>query len=378
MTARAWRQLSGLLVIATMSRPLGAQRPLTIDAGIAVARFEDDDATAFGPSVRLMATGTRGRLFGTAEGGSIVTFGAAAGYATLAGGIRSAPAAHWMSELSAELSTVAGSNSSGGAGTALASGRAVWNRDSRGGWLRGTGHLAARTHSMLSGAGLDAGGWWSWPRGQLSASLLQEWTSAELYIGRFRTGFSGTTPVRYTEATLALHLEGDRASLDIAAGARRDPDAASAIAPAWSASAAVWQSETTAIVLGLSRQLPDWIRGSDGADIASLGMRFRQRTPVAERAARLLPVVQVVESSDGRVLRVRAPGARAVDVMGDFTDWEPITLTRSGVTFQRVVRISAGSHRLLVRVDGGAWRPAANTPAVDDDLGGRAGLLVVP
>ena len=26
----------------------------------------------------------------------------------------------------------------------------------------------------------------------------------------------------------------------------------------------------------------------------------------------------------------------------------------------------------------GAWRPAANTPAVDDDLGGRAGLLVVP
>ena len=34
--------------------------------------------------------------------------------------------------------------------------------------------------------------------------------------------------------------------------------------------------------------------------------------------------------------------------------------------------------RAVVRIDGGAWRAAANTPAVDDDLGGRVGLLVVP
>jgi hypothetical protein len=38
----------------------------------------------------------------------------------------------------------------------------------------------------------------------------------------------------------------------------------------------------------------------------------------------------------------------------------------------------SGTHRVLVRIDGGEWRPAANTPAVDDDLGGRVGLLVVP
>jgi hypothetical protein len=31
-----------------------------------------------------------------------------------------------------------------------------------------------------------------------------------------------------------------------------------------------------------------------------------------------------------------------------------------------------------VRIDGGAWMPAANTPAVDDDFGGRVGLLLVP
>jgi hypothetical protein len=40
--------------------------------------------------------------------------------------------------------------------------------------------------------------------------------------------------------------------------------------------------------------------------------------------------------------------------------------------------MSKGTHRMLVRIDRGAWRPAANTPAVNDDLGGRVGLLVVP
>jgi hypothetical protein len=55
-----------------------------------------------------------------------------------------------------------------------------------------------------------------------------------------------------------------------------------------------------------------------------------------------------------------------------------VTLTPAGDAFEAAAALSAGSHRILVRIDGGPWRPAANTPAVDDDLGGRAGLLVVP
>ena len=78
------------------------------------------------------------------------------------------------------------------------------------------------------------------------------------------------------------------------------------------------------------------------------------------------------------MLRVRVSGARQVDVMGDFTDWEAQPLARSGTVFEREVTLASGSHRLLIRVDGGAWRPAANTPAVDDDLGGKGGLLGGP
>jgi len=67
-----------------------------------------------------------------------------------------------------------------------------------------------------------------------------------------------------------------------------------------------------------------------------------------------------------------------VEMMADFTDWAPISLTAVGDLFQRAMAVAPGAHRVVVRVDGGAWRPAVNTPAVDDDLGGRVGLLVVP
>ena len=78
------------------------------------------------------------------------------------------------------------------------------------------------------------------------------------------------------------------------------------------------------------------------------------------------------------MLTVRALGAKSVEVMGAFSDWAPVMLAPNGVVFERAVSLRSGSHHLVVRVNGGAWRPAANTPAVDDDFGGRAGLLVVP
>jgi hypothetical protein len=79
-----------------------------------------------------------------------------------------------------------------------------------------------------------------------------------------------------------------------------------------------------------------------------------------------------------RRVRIVAPGARTVEMMADFTDWVAVTLTPAGDAFEGSALLSSGSHRIVVRIDGGPWRPAANTPAVDDDLGGRVGLLVVP
>lgn len=361
-----------------MSRPLGAQRPLTVEVGVTGAHFIDDDATVVGPSILLSMSGRKGRLFGSAEGGSLATLGAASGFATLEGGIRAPMTGGWSTELAGELGTVAGSNTSGGAGTAIANGRLLWSARSGGAWVGAGGHASGRTNGPLSGHALTSGAWWNWPRAQLTATLLQEWTSAGLFVSRFRSQFVGTVPVRYAEAAVSLHAESDRTTLDLTAGARRDVDAAHLYEPALSATAAFWTGESVAVVFSAVRQLPDWVRGADAADAFSVGMRFRQASPVADRAARLIPVVQVIDSAGTRVLRVRAATASQVEVMGDFTNWEAQPLSRNGAVFERSVTISSGSHRLLLRIDGGEWRTAANTPAVDDDLGGKAGLLVVP
>jgi hypothetical protein len=374
---RTWRLLGGLLVMVTMSRPLGAQRTLVIDAGLTAIRFTDDDARAVGPWLRLDAAGVKGPLFAKVDAGAITTVGASSGFGTLEAGVRASPSRGWVTELAGELSTVAGSGYAG-ATTALGSGRVMWTDGVVGAWLRAAGHGSDRPNTTLTGQGIDAGAWWGWPRGRVTASLQQEWTRAELYTGRFRTGYAGTAPVRYTEANMSMHVEGDRASLDVGALVRRDPDAPRTFEPGFSVQAAYWTSDTRAFVFTVGRQLPDWVHGADAADAMTVGMRFRQPTPAADREARLIPVVHVVDTDDARVLRVRATGARQVEVMGDFTGWEPQSLERKGATFERAMAIASGTHRMLLRIDGGAWKPAANTPSVDDDLGGRAGLLVVP
>ena len=360
-----------------MSRLLGAQRPVTIDAGITAIRFIDDDAHALGPWLRLDAAGKTGPLFGTIDAGAITTVGAASGFGALELGVRGSPRRGWVTELTGELSAVAGSGYAG-ATTALGAGRVLWSDGALGAWLRAAGHGSDRPNTTLTGHGADAGAWWSWSRGRVMASVQQAWTYAELYTGRFRTGYAGTAKVRYTEANMSVHLEGDRASLDVGGLLRRDTDAPRTFEPGFSVSAAYWTSVTHAFVFTAGRQLPDWVHGADAAEAMTVGLRFRQPTPAADRDARLIPVVHVVDTGAARVLRVRATGARQVDVMGDFTGWEAQPLARKGATFEGAMPIASGTHRMLLRIDGGAWKPAANTPSVDDDLGGRAGLLVVP
>lgn len=373
-----FRLLGGLLVVATMGRPLDAQRPIVVDAGVSAAHFADDDATAVGPSLRLSIAGVRGHAFGSAEGGALGTFGAASGYASLAGGVRTSNAPGWASELAGELAAVGGSNAAGGAGTGLIGARGIWTADAVGSWFRSAGHASRRTHGTLTGGGLDAGIWWSGPRSRLTATVLQEWTRAELFTGRFRTGYAGTTAVRYAEGAVSLHTEGDYAAFDLSASTRRDADARRLFEQGASVEAAYWPRSTVAFVVTATHQLPDFVRGLDGVDAVSVGVRFGQAAPVIARTSRMVPVVRVLESNGASVLRIHATGARTVEVMGDFTEWDPRTLAPSGGAFEGAMLLSSGTHRMLVRIDGGPWRPAANTPAVDDDLGGRVGLLVVP
>ena len=89
-------------------------------------------------------------------------------------------------------------------------------------------------------------------------------------------------------------------------------------------------------------------------------------------------MIQFTGTAETRTVRIHVPSARTVEIMGDFTDWEPRVMTRNGAAFESTLRVPSGTHRVMMRIDGGEWRAPANTPAVDDDFGGRVGLLVVP
>lgn len=77
---------------------------------------------------------------------------------------------------------------------------------------------------------------------------------------------------------------------------------------------------------------------------------------------------------------LRAPGARAVHLAGDFTEWRPdsIALTRDpdgswSVTLPLVV----GQHAYQFVVDGERWVTDPHAGTVDDGFGGRNSVIVV-
>jgi predicted carbohydrate-binding protein with CBM48 len=78
-------------------------------------------------------------------------------------------------------------------------------------------------------------------------------------------------------------------------------------------------------------------------------------------------------------LVVHAPHAAVVEIAGDFTDWQPVPLSRTRErSWEIVLRLPSGLHRIDVRVDGGEWFAPAGTTHVPDDYGGEIGTFVVP
>jgi 1,4-alpha-glucan branching enzyme len=79
-----------------------------------------------------------------------------------------------------------------------------------------------------------------------------------------------------------------------------------------------------------------------------------------------------------RTIRVHAPAARSVEVMGDFTAWQPLALTpASGGWWTATLAIAPGTYQLNVRVNGGGWDVPAGVLETVDEFGARVGLLVL-
>lgn len=153
--------------------------------------------------------------------------------------------------------------------------------------------------------------------------------------------------------------------------------------------------ERMAIVVSGGRYPTDAISGSIAGRYLTAGIRLQSapRRPFVARDpptytphggsnghSAAVPELRVERATPDAVrLIVQASLANAVEIAGDFTDWQPVALQRGADgAWEIVLALSSGLHRIDVRIDGGAWLVPAGTTPMADDFDGAIGIFVVP
>lgn len=249
----------------------------------------------------------------------------------------------------------------------------------RGGWLGITLGTTTYGDGWRPVARYATGGWSALGPASLDAAIT--------------TSAVGDTSYSDLEGTLRLPM--GRLALDLWAGARM-----------WSrgagrgvygeATLTVPLSHGIALVASGGRYPTDPVRGTIAGRYASAGLRVsgttaaRPTPPVPAPAGphygpnggfvSPFPTLEVAGSAgSARVIRVRAIGARAVELAGDFTDWLPLPMTAVGSDgWELALPLPQGLRRLAIRIDGGPWLAPAGTRRAFDEFGGEVGLLIVP
>ncbi|HEY4131238.1 MAG TPA: glycogen-binding domain-containing protein [Gemmatimonadaceae bacterium] len=153
-----------------------------------------------------------------------------------------------------------------------------------------------------------------------------------------------------------------------------------------SAMATVWVTDRVAFIGGGGRQPALPLRGLPARSFGMAGLEVayspvsKNAIPVSLPHTVLVKKFEMQRSNGGmQKLVIRVGGVETVDVMGDFSDWSPLTLVRRGRDLWELnVPLSPGMHQINVRVDGGPWMAPPGLPTVNDSFNGFVGLIVVP
>jgi hypothetical protein len=152
-----------------------------------------------------------------------------------------------------------------------------------------------------------------------------------------------------------------------------------------SASATMWLSDRVAVIAGGGRQPALPLRGLPARSFGMAGLELayspisKSAVPVSLPHAVLVRSFETHAASNGmQKIVIHVGGVEAVDVMGDFSDWSPLALTRRGRDlWELALPLSPGVHSINVRVDGGPWTPPPGIPTMRDGYNGEVGLVVV-
>jgi hypothetical protein len=188
--------------------------------------------------------------------------------------------------------------------------------------------------------------------------------------------------VEYTDASLGARWRAG--SLELGGSVARRLGVRAVRATSWSLSATRWLTPQLAVVGGTGHYAADLASRLPAGRYATLSLRIgvgAGGSPplVPAAAAEAAGSTRLRRGADGLVaLEVRAPGARSVELMGDFTDWSAVALARRGSGHWQVrLPLPPGLHHLVVRIDGGEWRaPPGSRPAVNE-YGVAVGAVLV-
>ncbi len=386
---RAMRVLPlGVALILAAPRGASAQRlSATLDAGAAAVRYADSldvSAATLSPAFDFITRSTTLSGAGTlAQGGS--------GVWSLQGQIAGSAFTPPLGNVRAELAGSAGGSAHEDGtrtGELLARARLHFMKRAWGVWAGGGG---GRTwdgdvwRDMLVG---DAGVWARAGRGTL-------------VLGTAPAVVDDT--IRYTDTELSARWVTTRLELGGVVGARAGhglPTVAGSKRAWGSVSATLWLGEHLGLVASGGSYPVDFTQGYPGGRFMQAGIRMalgRGKNSVSAAHARGRDGEMDRDSPDDRTsgatlisafdtehgtgdqvtLRVRAPGARTVEISGDFTSWEAVPLERGADGWWAVtLPIESGTHQLNVRLDGAAWVAPPGLMTVTDESG-SSGLLPI-
>ena len=385
---RAALRLVTLLLLAA-ARASGAQDIASLDAGYAYVQFtgfQGSGAMTFVPTLEL----ERPSLFARATA-SISRFESGRWSGSGSAGLSAFSPAY--RGVRAELAGSGNSTAYRDTHTAQALGQARvhFHSDSIGSWL-GAGTGSARygnewqPHTLI-----DAGAWLRTRSLDLSVSLASatyRFLDSNLVTAPDAGGGTDTSFTRIrrtgylTDAVGRLAWGSGPVDLDISAGFR--PISRYVEDRKWAAmSVTTWLRPRLAIVATVGRQPENPLQNLAGLNYATLAVRVGGRSrarPAVPDDARVAATDFTVIGSGGesRTIYVQAPGASSVELAAPFTDWTPVAFSRVGrELWVLALRVPAGTHDVVIRVDGGAWGPPPGLPAFDDEFNGRVGRLVV-
>lgn len=201
------------------------------------------------------------------------------------------------------------------------------------------------------------------------------------FRGRYNT--EADVARAYLDAEANVQWQVRRATVGVGVGARRG-DATTASERWQHADLTLPLNSNVAVMAtgGRKAGVPEE-RIPSGA-FAILGVRLSFRSdeqPVQARPidGRDTPRLVALDVGGGRrSISIMGLAAKRVEIIADFTDWQPVELAAVGPGVWHVaLPMGPGAHRINIRVDGGAWMPPPGLPVTADEFMGTVGVLLI-